>query len=173
MTQLLVTIIGQDRTGLVERLSDTVYQNHGNWLQSSLSQLSGQFAGIIQLEIEPHHIMQLSQALSQIDELQIHIVEAQSQKTVSFDNYLLQVTGNDRPGIIKEVTAHLTQLGINIIKLTSQTQSAPNWGYPIFSANFELELPNALTIGDVQAHLEQLSDDLTIDLLTADEIATV
>jgi len=105
---------------------DTVYQNHGNWLQSSLSQLSGQFAGIIQLEIEPHHIMQLSQALSQIDELQIHIVEAQSQKTVSFDNYLLQVTGNDRPGIIKEVTAHLTQLGINIIKLTSQTQSAPN-----------------------------------------------
>ncbi|NVP01411.1 amino acid-binding protein, partial [Photobacterium damselae subsp. damselae] len=93
MTQLLVTIIGQDRTGLVERLSDTVYQNHGNWLQSSLSQLSGQFAGIIQLEIEPHHIMQLSQALSQIDELQIHIVEAQSQKTVSFDNYLLQVTG--------------------------------------------------------------------------------
>ncbi|MCW8328008.1 amino acid-binding protein [Photobacterium sp. SDRW27] len=164
MKHLIITVIGKDRPGLVEVLSDTVYQNHGNWLASSLSKLAGQFAGILQVEVASQYIPVLGQALSHIDELQIHIVEDESKSAPSIALHYLTVTGNDRPGIVKEVTRQLNQLGININKLKTDTQSAPNWGYPIFTAHFQLELPSELNLGVIQEELEKLADDLTVDI---------
>jgi glycine cleavage system regulatory protein len=44
---LVLTVIGDDRPGLVERLSAAIGKHGGNWLQSSMSHLSGKFAGIV------------------------------------------------------------------------------------------------------------------------------
>jgi len=164
MKHLVITVIGKDRPGLVETLSDTIYQNHGNWLASSLSKLAGQFAGILQIEVAEQYLPVLSQTLSKIDELQIHIVEDDSKAVPVTTLHSLTVTGNDRLGIVKEVTAKLNQLGINIDKLKTNTQSAPNWGYPLFTANFQLELPSELELEVVQEELEKLADDLNIDI---------
>ncbi|UGA53928.1 glycine cleavage system protein R [Vibrio sp. VB16] len=164
MKHLIITVIGKDRPGLVELLSDSVYQNNGNWLSSRLSKLAGQFAGILQIEIDEQHIKALRQALDQIEELQIHIVEEKSQALSSPVLHYLTVTVNDRPGIVKEVTAQLNQLGINIHKLKTHTQSAPNWGYPIFLAHFQLSLPDDIELSFVQQKLEMLADDLTVDI---------
>lgn len=164
MQHLIITIIGKDRTGLVETLSDTVYHNHGNWLSSSFSQLAGQFAGILQVEVAEQHVALLSHALNNIPSLQVLIVENESNTPPASTLHNLVVTGNDRMGIVKDVTAKLHQLGININKLKTDSHSAPNWGYPIFTADFQLELPNELTIDTVQEALEQIADDLTIDI---------
>lgn len=164
MKHLIITIIGKDRPGLVELLSDTIFQNNGNWLSSSLSKLAGQFAGILQVEVAPEDMPQLSAALAKIDELQIHIVE-ESKKTAPLPElHQLTVTGNDRPGIVKEVTTLLSQLNININKLKTETQSAPNWGYPIFIATFQLETPANIDLDIIQDELEKLADDLTVDI---------
>ncbi|ELR65289.1 ACT domain protein [Photobacterium marinum] len=164
MKHLIITVIGKDRPGLVELLSDTVYQNNGNWLSSSLSKLAGQFAGILQVEVASQYIPLLKNALSQINELQIHIVEDDNSNAPATALHNLTVTGNDRPGIVKDVTARLNQLGININKLKTENQSAPNWGYPIFTAHFQLELPQGLELDVVQDSLEQIADDLTVDM---------
>lgn len=164
MKHLVITVIGKDRPGLVEALSDTVYQNHGNWLASSLSKLAGQFAGILQVEVADQYIPVLSQALSKIDALQIHVVEDDSKTIPVTSLHHLTVTGNNRLGIVKEVTTKLNQLGVNINKLKTDTQSAPNWGYPLFTANFQLELPSELEVEVVQEELEKLADDLNIDI---------
>ncbi|WP_338133055.1 glycine cleavage system protein R [Photobacterium phosphoreum] len=166
MKQLIVTIIGKDKPGLVEQLSDTVYLHHANWVSSSLSQLGGQFAGIIQMEVANKHFVSLRQALTDIEALQIHIVEDQIQTATPYVAQQLTVTGNDRCGIVKEVTQHLTQLGINIAKLKTETHSAPNWGYPIFVAEFQLHTPTEINQNMIQQQLEQLADDLTIDIET-------
>lgn len=166
MKQLIVTIIGKDKPGLVELISDTVYFNHANWLSSSLSQLGGQFAGIIQIDVADKHFIALRQALSKIEALQIHIVEDHRQTSAPFVAQHLTVTGNDRRGIVKEVTRHLTSLGVNIAKLKTDTHSAPNWGYPIFVAEFQLQTPPEINTEMIQQQLEQLADDLTIDIET-------
>ncbi|OBU31817.1 glycine cleavage system protein R [Photobacterium kishitanii] len=166
MKQLIVTIIGKDKPGLVEQLSDTVYFNHANWVTSSLSQLGGQFAGIIQIEVATEHFISLRQALTKIEALQIHIVEDHTQAAIPYVAQQLTVTGNDRRGIVKEVTRHLTLLGINIAKLKTATRSAPNWGYPIFVAEFQLHTPPEINADMIQQQLEQLADDLTIDIET-------
>ena len=164
MKHLIITVIGQDRPGLVETLSDTVYQNQGNWLSSSLSKLAGQFTGILQVEVADQYVGVLSNALTQLDDLQVQIVEEESKNLPTSVVHHLLVTGNDRSGIVKDVTTKLNQLGINIHKLKTQSDSAPNWGYPIFSARFQLELPSDLSIEYVQEELEKIADDLTIDI---------
>ena len=164
MKHLIITVIGQDRPGLVETLSDTVYQNQGNWLSSSLSKLAGHFTGILQVEVADQYVGVLSNALTQLDDLQVQIVEEESKNLPTSVVHHLLVTGNDRSGIVKDVTTKLNQLGINIHKLKTQSDSAPNWGYPIFSARFQLELPSDLNIEYVQEELEKIADDLTIDI---------
>lgn len=166
MKQLIVTIIGKDKPGLVEQLSDTVYFNHANWLSSSLSQLGGQFAGIVQIDVADEYLFSLRQALADIEALHIHIVEDHTQTVTTYVAQQLTVTGNDRRGIVKQVTRHLTQLGVNIAKLKTETQSAPNWGYPIFIAEFQLQTPHEISAAMIQQQLEQLADDLTIDIET-------
>ncbi|MGF1691305.1 glycine cleavage system protein R [Photobacterium kagoshimensis] len=163
MKHLVITVIGKDRPGLVEQLSDVVYSNHGNWLSSSLSKLAGQFAGILHIEVASQHLGVLRAALSQIDALQIQIVEEQNETQAAAQLHHCCVTANDRPGIVNDVTTLLSQLGVNIDKLETNTQSAPNWGYPIFTAHFDLELPPALGLDTVQQELENLADDLTVD----------
>ncbi|GAL08586.1 ACT domain protein [Photobacterium aphoticum] len=164
MKHLIITVIGNDRPGLVDTLSDTVYQHQGNWLSSSLSKLAGQFAGIVQVEVADQDSAALRQALSTIDGLQVQIVEEATTTAAHTTLHGLLVTGNDRAGIVKEVTAKLHELGININKLKTDSHSAPNWGYPIFTADFQLELPASLTLEQVQETLENLADDLTIDI---------
>ncbi|KLV07702.1 MULTISPECIES: glycine cleavage system protein R [Photobacterium] len=164
MKHLIITVIGRDQAGLVETLSDTIYQNNGNWLSSSLSKLAGQFAGILQVEVADQHIAALSKALSEIEALQVQIVEDESKTSPTTTLFNLLVTGNDRVGIVKDVTTKLKQLGVNINKLKTDSDSAPNWGYPIFTADFQLELPDGLSIEHVQEALESIADDLTIDI---------
>ena len=164
MKHLIITVIGTDQPGLVETLSDTVYHNHGNWLSSSLSKLAGQFAGILQVEVADEHTTALHRALTDIPSLQVHIVEEQRQTDTPPQLHNMLVTGNDRAGIVKDVTTKLTELGVNINKLKTTTDSAPNWGYPIFTADFRLELPHGLSLEHVQEQIENIADDLNIDI---------
>lgn len=101
--------------------------------------------------------------MSKLDGLNIHIAEDTKITAPPAQLQQLTVTGNDRSGIVKEVTTRLGELGINIHKLKTDTHSAPNWGYPIFTAWFELEIPAEVAVSTVQQQLESLADDLTID----------
>ena len=45
------TVIGRDRPGLVQRLASLVADHGGNWLESRMSRLGGEFAGILRLTV--------------------------------------------------------------------------------------------------------------------------
>jgi len=49
---LVLTVIGPDRPGLVESLSQAIAQQEGNWLESRMARMAGQFAGILRVNIE-------------------------------------------------------------------------------------------------------------------------
>src|SRR5437879_12958151 len=48
---LVMTIIGQDRPGLVDSVAAIVAEHGGNWLESRMSRLGGHFAGILRVEV--------------------------------------------------------------------------------------------------------------------------
>lgn len=166
MKQLVLTIIGPDRSGLVDELSSAVLANHGNWLASNLSHLCGHFAGILQLEVPEAHLSALESAIHEIPDLDVKIEAGQAHIANTSQQLNFVITGNDRPGIVQELSSVLRHKGASIIQFNSKQQSAPNWGVPLFHAEAQVELPAGLSKEDVIEALESITSDLIVDIET-------
>ncbi|MCF2907667.1 MULTISPECIES: glycine cleavage system protein R [Pseudoalteromonas] len=164
MKQLVLTLIGKDQPGLVERVSSTILNHHGNWLTSNLSHLAGQFAGIVQVEVAEEHLQELQDAVLSIPELEVRIANGEQTESTEPETLNLVITGNDRPGIVQELAAVIRHKGANITHLNSKQQSAPNWGVPIFSAFATVSLPAGMIKDNVVEALESITSDLIVDV---------
>lgn len=165
MKQLILTLIGKDRPGLVEEISSTILSHHGNWLTSNLSHLAGHFAGIVQVEVAEEHLQEIQDALCELPGLDVRIESGENLPTQDESDTLnLIITGNDRPGIVQELATVIRHKGANITHLTSKQRSAPNWGLPIFSAFATVTLPAGMVKENVIDALESITSDLIVDI---------
>ena len=64
---MVISFIGNDQPGLIRSISDVVGRHHGNWLESKISQLASQFAGIAVVEVDRQHLESLKAAPGNID----------------------------------------------------------------------------------------------------------
>lgn len=164
MKQLILTVIGKDKSGLVEQLATVINDHHGNWTASNLSHLAGYFAGILQVEVAEQHLAALTTALDAITELDIKVQQGQ-QTTAELQRQLkFVITCNDRPGIVRELSSVIKHKGTNIIHFESDKQSAPNWGVPLFNAVATVELPAGLSRDEVIKALEAVAADIIVDV---------
>ncbi|MGI5309020.1 glycine cleavage system protein R [Rheinheimera sp. WS51] len=164
MKQLVLTLIGQDKPGLVDHLATVVNDNNGNWTASNLSHLGGYFAGILQLEVAEQDLPKLTQALEQISDLDIKIQHGIAHTLNEQQHLRFVITGNDRPGIVRELSSVIKHKGTNIIHFESSKQSAPNWGVPLFTAIATVELPNGVSRDEVVKALEAIASDIVVDV---------
>jgi glycine cleavage system regulatory protein len=164
MKQLVLTIIGPDRSGLVDELSTVVLAHHGNWLASNLSHLCGHFAGILQLEVAEEYLSELEHAIHAIPDLEVKIEAGEEQVNDTNKQLNFVITSNDRPGIVQELSSVLRHKGASILHFTSKQQSAPNWGVPLFSAEATVLLPSGLSQDEVVNALEAITADLIVDV---------
>lgn len=164
---LIITILGPDRPGLVESLSETLNQYQGSWTESRMSHLAGKFAGILQVSIPANQVNELTAALNSLQDhsLQVLIETSSDDEVKTPENLLnLELIGQDRPGIIRDITQQLAKLNVNIEELESHIQEASMAGGMLFCANLKLGLPEGITDEDVQNSLEDMSDDLMVDI---------
>lgn len=166
MKQLVLTLIGKDKAGLVEQLATVISSHNGNWMASNLSHLAGYFAGILQVEVSEQDLPGLTAALDSITDLDIRVqhglpVDINEQQQLRF-----VITGNDRPGIVRELSSVIKHKGTNIIHFESSKQSAPNWGVPLFHAVATVELPSGLSRDEVVKALEAIATDIIVDIET-------
>jgi glycine cleavage system regulatory protein len=168
MKQLVLTLIGQDRPGLVEEVSSTVLLHNGNWLASNLSHLCGHFAGILQVEVPEEKLDILQTALHNIKDLEIKIEDGEDTKHCEQSQINLVITGNDRPGIVQELSSVIRHKGASIIHFTSKQQSAPNWGVPLFNAIATVHLPSGLDKSEIINALESITSDVIVDVEEAE-----
>lgn len=164
MKRLVLTIIGEDKVGLVEVLSNTLVANHANWLASNLSHLSGFFAGVVEIEVVEEHLDELNLALKAIPELKVEVHDCAGNEVADVQNIEFVITANDRKGIVQELSSIITHKGASIINFTSSRQSAPNWGGGLFHAVAKVALPSGLSADAVADALEQLASDIVVDL---------
>ena len=125
MKQLVITILGEDRPGLVESISSVILENHGNWLSSNLSHLLGHFAGIIQVEVAEEHLQTFQNALNGLPKLDVRIEKGNTEiEPVELEQLNFVITGNDRPGIVQELASVIRHKGANITNLNSRQQNS-------------------------------------------------
>jgi len=163
MNHLVISCIGPDQIGLVDLLSKIINDHHGNWQVSSLHHLSGFFAGVIEVTVEESECQNLITALKAITGLKCQIEQAEFNQEQVSTNLLLELTANDRVGIIQEISSVIHQQGGNLIKLVSSQASAPHTGQLMFNAKVQIAI-NSAEIDDLVSALEHIADDLMVDV---------
>ncbi len=168
-TNLVLTVIANDKPGLVESLAQTITANSGNWLESSMSQLAGKFAGILRVSVSDDRADKLIEDLnglsSQISEIKL-VIEKASEDTSqeALQTVGLNLVGNDRPGIIKEISAAISAMGVNVERLNTECVPAPMSADLLFRATAILQVPGETPLEQLQAELESLADDLIVEI---------
>jgi len=164
---LVLTVIGRDRPGLVERLAGLVASEGGNWLESRMSRLGGEFAGILRLTLPAEREAGLRTALAGLAEVGLTVQVKRDESTgvaASPRLMLLELVGQDRPGIVRQIAAVLASRGANVEELITECVSAPMSGEPLFKATARLALPSGCEAAQLRADLERVASDLVVDL---------
>ncbi|GIZ12643.1 hypothetical protein NCCP436_20590 [Pseudomonas sp. NCCP-436] len=166
MDHLVLTVIAEDQPGLVERLAGCVAAHGGNWLESRMARMAGQFAGIVRVDVPVAAHFGLARALEGLGAMGIRVQLAPSGREPQrrFRAIRLELVGNDRPGIVRDISRLLAEQGVNLENLLTDVAPAPMSGEMLFSAQALLAVPESLTLEALQAQLESLADDLMVEL---------
>jgi glycine cleavage system regulatory protein len=172
-SSLVLTVIGPDRPGLVELIASTVAAHGGNWEESRMAHLAGQFAGILNVSLPEAQINELRHALESLSAQGLRVVSVTTAPPARSSVRILELelTGTDREGIVRDVARVLAARSVNVEELDTRHEEAPIAGGALFHARALLHLPAQLDIAELRKTLEALADDLMVDvsLLAADE----
>jgi glycine cleavage system regulatory protein len=163
---LIMTVLGADRPGLVSRLSEVVTRHGGNWLESRMARLAGQFAGVIRIEIPSDAVDELLLELQGpgASGLTVSAVREVAGPAVARRTISIEVVGADRPGIVRELSAAIARVQANIEELTTGLESAPMSGQLLFRAKGLVSIPEEVELAALHAAFESLGGDLTLDV---------
>ena len=166
---LVMTLIGPDRTGLVESVARVVAGHGGNWLESRMCRLGGEFAGILRIEIPEVKKSSLLAALHKISGLNV-VVQPDPKPALATPERQtkLEIVGHDRPGIVREITSALARAGVNVEEFSSEVASAPMSGETLFKAGARLQLPERCDLAALKKDLEKIAADLLVDVSFAE-----
>lgn len=166
MNHIIISCIGADQAGIVDTLSNIIKEHEGNWQVSSLHHLSGFFAGVIEVAVSQNKTQSLVSALNNIDSLncQIEIAKSISEKVNT--NLTLELTANDRAGIVQEISSVIHHQGGNLIKLVCSQSSAAHTGQLMFNAKVQVAI-NETDVDELVSALEHIADDLMVDITRA------
>lgn len=169
MATLVLTVIGDDRAGLVNALAEAVTAHGGNWERSQLAELAGKFAGIVVVGVPDERAEELVEALKPLAGLLDVAVHDGSRTEPATASGVLQVDliGNDHPGIVRDVSGVLTRHGISIDKLITETRDAPMVGGRLFEAHLTAAVPAGQDLTVLQADLEKLATEILVDISLA------
>lgn len=172
-TSLVLTVIGDDRPGLVEQLATAISQHQGSWLESSMAHLSGKFAGIVCVSLPEGQLETLKAALADLPGLRITSeVSGTTGAKAGSRRLKLSLIGHDRIGIVREVSQVLARHAVNVEDLTTHTASAPMSAEILFHATAELTATPELDTRALTTDLELLSNDLMVDITLDETIRT-
>jgi glycine cleavage system regulatory protein len=165
----LLTVQGKDAIGLVEALAGQVQQRGGNWLESRLCRLGGQFAGIVRVEFpsQPENLPERVETLfCQWDPV---AEESAAAPAPSGGSARIEILAADRPGLVKQITHLLTEAGANVEEIESRVRSAPFSGEQMFEARCHISLPAKGDRAKLARQLESLAEELMCDISLEDQ----
>lgn len=170
MAMMVLNVVGSDRPGLTQALAAAVLSAGGNWLESHLSRLGGLYVGSVLVELDAARVDDLRAAVSAVDAqgLEVRIAPASEEAEAAGETLQLSLVGQDRRGIVNQVTAALRDLDANIETFETRLSTEAHSGVPLFHMDAVLRLPAGLAAAKVQAALEAISGEIMVDVsLTA------
>ncbi|WP_440876534.1 glycine cleavage system protein R [Thalassotalea sp. PLHSN55] len=164
MNNLVISFVSPDRPGLVDTLSNIVKKHQGNWQASSLHHLSNTFAGVIEISVSEENTSAIVNEIKQIENLEAVSTITQASAEKLQPSIVLELTANDRAGIIQEISSTVHQQGGNLLKLVTKQESAAHSGQELFKAKATITVSGDQATDNLIDALENLADDLMVDI---------
>lgn len=166
-TSLVLTVICDDRPGIVETLSRTLAAHDGNWVESSMLSLAGKFAGILLANLPEEQVETLLVELKALNQCGMQIVAERTNTLAQPEGareFSLELVGQDRPGIVRDITRILAQHAVNVEELDTECQDASMSGESLFMATARLRVPANASLEALQNDLEEIANELMVDI---------
>lgn len=163
---VVLGVMCEDRPGIIEKLSTTITAHDGEWTDSKMVTMAGKFAGILLVEIPCSEQQAFSEAVKALDVEGIRVVIEQIQPHTSpvFREFRLEMVGQDRSGIVRDITHLLADYQINLDAWESRVESASMSGETLFIASAVVHVPEGVDLALLQDDFEELANELMVDI---------
>jgi glycine cleavage system transcriptional repressor len=165
---LLFSLIGTDRTGLVDKITETIAKSKGNVEGSRMAVLGGEFAMLLLVSIPSSQRAALEADVQKVAaslELTLHIKTTTPRKTNQGTVPLLvKVRGMDNEGLVHQVTKYLAGFGSSVDTLDSEVEFAPHSGTSLFSMDLTIHAPASVSLASLRKGLQEVGDRLNVDI---------
>lgn len=166
--QLILTAIGPDQVGLVEKISEFISRQGCNIEDSKMAVFCGEFAVIVLISGDGNNLVKIGRDYREIETetgLAISIkTPLKRPPAAAFLPYKLTASCMDHPGIVYQISAVLSSLGINIESMETKTYAAPVSGTPIFQLEADLAVPARTNINQLRARFAEIQREENIDV---------
>jgi glycine cleavage system regulatory protein len=171
MATLILTVIGDDRPGLVSAVSAPVNAHGASWERSQMSRLAGKFAGIVLVTVADERLDALVADLTALRAQGVEVAVERTGEPVERESLRLhlELLGADHPGIVAEISACLASRGVSIEELSTDVRDAPMAGGTLFEAHALLVAPPTTSTHELRSMLEGLADDLMVEIRLSDD----
>lgn len=166
-----LTAIGRDRPGIVAGLTEILFKLGCNLEETSMTRLRNDFAMILLIsapdriteEVLRRELKPVSQKLGLTMELRtLNDDEIAVADSAVESNYIVTITGIDKPGIVYRITDLFARTNINISEL--ETQIGDKDGQPLYAMFLEIYLPDDMDIDALSGHISRLGTELDVDV---------
>jgi glycine cleavage system regulatory protein len=166
MATLVLTVLGDDRAGLVSALSAPVSAHGAGWERSEMSRLAGKFAGIVVVSVPEDRLDPLLADLEALAGQGLHVTVERTDEPAELTSqrFALELLGADRPGIVAEISAALAAARVSIEELRTDVRDAPMAGGTLFEARAVLVAAPDTDTDALRRVLEQLADELMVEI---------
>jgi glycine cleavage system regulatory protein len=166
-TTLVLTVIGEDRPGLVNVIAEKTTEFGANWLDTRLVSLEGKFAGIVLLSVPQVREDALVDALHSLRSNRLSLVLERRIDAAALTParaLRLELVSHDRPGIVREIAGLLAGNKISIEELETDFVSGSFSGENLFKARARLRAPLELDVVVLRDMIENLANELMADI---------
>ncbi|MGN6575304.1 MAG: glycine cleavage system protein R [Nocardioides sp.] len=166
MATFILTLVGDDRPGLVSALSTPISAHGASWNRSQMSRLAGKFAGIVLVTVADEHFDALAKDLVALEAQGLQVTLERTDEPVARESLQLhlELLGADHSGIVAEVSAALAALDVSIEELVTDVRDAPMAGGTLFEARAVLSAPPATSPEELRSMLEGLADEMMVEI---------
>lgn len=163
---VVLGVMSEDRPGIIEALSSLITAHGGEWTDSKMVTMAGKFAGILLVEIPCQEQQAFFDALEALESRGMKVVIEQVQQHAEpvFREFHLEMVGQDRSGIVRDITHLLASYDINLEAWESRIESASMSGETLFIASAVVHIPGSVDLALLQDDFEDLANELMVDI---------
>jgi len=164
---LVISAIGDDRPGTIDRLARAIVDHHCNIEDSRMSVLGGSFAQILLVAGKWNNLAKLESALTGLqDQLHLTITTRHTElreRRARVLSYTIDVVALDQPGIVSKLSAFFSARGINIHDMTTNAYKAPHTATAMFSLRMIIDVPSHLQLSQLREDFLDMCDEDNLD----------